>query len=72
MKDVENIFHDLVSADMKIKEFKTLCQTAWSKPFGYLMIDLTKDKFLGKYRVGLGTGSSFANQYYLPETDPLS
>ena len=65
MKDVENIYQDLISADMKIKEFKTLCQLAWKEPFGDLIIDLTKDKYLGKYRVGL-------NQYYLPETDPLS
>ena len=65
MKDVENIYQDLVSADMIIKEFKTLCQLAWSKPFGYLIIDLTKDRFLGKYRVGV-------DQFYLPESNPLS
>ena len=65
MKDVENIYQDLVSADMVIKEFKTLCQLAWSKPFGYLIIDLTKDRFLGKYRVGV-------DQFYLPESNPLS
>ena len=65
MKDVQNIYQDLASADMQIKEFKTLCQIAWSEDYGYLFIDLTKDKYFGKYRVGL-------NQYFIPETDPLS
>lgn len=59
-RDVENIYRDLVSCDMPIKEFKDLCKLAWSREYGYLIIDLTSDPDVGKYRISW-------NEFYLPK-----
>jgi hypothetical protein len=51
-KNVNHIFNDHASTDMKIEEFRKLCKTAWEKPHGFLVIDLSSNKNNGKYRCG--------------------
>ena len=45
---------------MPIEEFKQLCKKIWSKPHGFLVIDLSSEKHNGKYRCCL-------DNFYFPE-----
>ncbi len=58
-KNVSHIYNDHVSTDMSKDDFKRLCKAAWSKPHGFVVIDLSSEKCKGKYRSGLDT-------FYLP------
>ena len=51
-KNINHIYNDHVSQDMSKDEFKKLCKTAWEKPHGFVVIDLTSKKHDGKYRSG--------------------
>jgi hypothetical protein len=64
LRDVESIYHDIGGCDMHIKEFKKLCSLAWSKKYGHLIIDLSKGRNEGKYRIGI-------NKVFVPETSPF-
>ena len=55
LKNVNHIYNDHVSSDMSKEEFRTLCKTAWEKPYGFTIIDLSRKKEGGKYRAGLDT-----------------
>ena len=59
LKNINHIYNDHVSSDMDEEEFKTLCNTAWEKPYGFAVIDLSSKKDGGKYRVDLDT-------FYIP------
>ncbi len=63
LRDVQDIYHDLVGMDMNIQEFKQLCNLAWSKSFCFLIIDLTKNRNNGKYRLNF-------HDVYIPKTNP--
>ena len=39
--------------NMTLVEFKYLTSTCWNKQYHHLTIDMTKDKFCGRYRLGL-------------------
>ncbi|DAC81558.1 TPA_asm: FtsK [Hydra adintovirus] len=52
-KNVNHIYNDHVSNDMKLDEFKKFCNEAWSKKHGFVVIDLSSDLLNGKYRSGL-------------------
>ena len=39
--------------DMTLNEFKLLTSTCWNKSFQPLTIDMTKDKYTGRYILGL-------------------
>ena len=39
---------------------RKLCKTAWAKPHGFLVIDLSNNKHNGKYRCGF-------DLFYIPE-----
>ena len=39
--------------DMTLNEFKLLISTCWNKIYQPLTIDMTKDKYTGRYRLGL-------------------
>ena len=54
-KNINHIYNDHVNSDMDKEEFRTLCNTAWVKPHGFAVIDLSSKKDGGKYRVGLDT-----------------
>ena len=39
--------------DMTLNEFKFLTSTCWSEKYKPLTIDMAKDKYTGRYRLGL-------------------
>ena len=60
-KNVNHIYYDHVSADMDKEEFKKFCKYCWSKPNGFIFIDLTSNIDNGKYRSGF-------DNFYFPNT----
>ena len=56
--DVRNIYQDKTSMDMTLKEYKYLTSTCWNEKYQPLKIDMTKDRYQGRYRLGLS--STFA------------
>ena len=62
--DVRNIYQDKASMYMKLDEFNYLTSTCWNEPFKPITIDMTKDKFTGRYRLGL-------NSIFVPNTSPF-
>ena len=52
-RDVQNLYQDKVSMDMTLNEFKLLTSTCWNKNYQPPTIDMTKDKYQGRYRLGL-------------------
>ena len=63
-KDVQNIYQDKASMDMTVKEFKDLTSTCWDEKYQPLTIDMTKDKYTGRYRLGL-------NSMFVPDSSPF-
>ena len=47
--------------DMTLNEFKYLTSTSWNKNYQPLTIDMTKNKYTGRYRLGL-------NNIFVPDT----
>ena len=64
IRDVQNLFQDKASMDMTIDEFKLLGNSCWQTNFQPLTIDMTKDKCVGRYRLGL-------NSIFVPNSDPF-
>ena len=62
--DVRNIYQDKASMDMTLDEFKYLTSTCWNQNYQPLTIDMTKDKFCGRYRLGL-------NSIFVPDSSPF-
>ena len=62
--DVRNIYQDKASMDMTLDEFKYLTSTCWNKNYQPLTIDMTKDKYTGRYRLGL-------NSIFVPDSSPF-
>ena len=50
--------------DMTLIEFKYLTSTCWNKNYQPLTIDLTKDKYTGRYRLGL-------KNIFVPNSSPF-
>ena len=63
-RDVQNLYQDKASMDMTLNDFKLLTSTCWSKGFQPLTIDMTKDQYTGRYRLGL-------NSIFVPDTTPF-
>ena len=63
-RDVINLYQDKASMDMNLNEFKLLTSTCWNKNYQPLTIDKTKDKNMGRYRLGL-------NSIFVPNTSPF-
>ena len=53
--DVRNNYQDKASMDMALNEFKILNSTCWKKNYRPLTIDMSKDKYTGRYRLGLNS-----------------
>ena len=51
-RDVQNLYQNEGSMDMTPDEFKYLTSTCWDKKYQPLTIDLTKDKYTCRYRLG--------------------
>ena len=47
--DVRNIYQDKASMDMTLDEFKYLTSICWNEKYQPLTIDMTKDKYTGRY-----------------------
>ena len=62
--DVRNIYQDKASMDMTLNEFKYLTSTRWNKNYQSLTIDMTKDKYTGRYRLGL-------DNIFVPDSSPF-
>jgi len=64
LKNCNHIYNDHVSTDMSKDEFRKLCKIVWEQPHGFVVLDLTSDKYNGKYRCGL-------DEFYIIEDPPL-
>ena len=62
--DVRNIYQDKSSMDMTLNEFKYLTSICWNGKYQPLTIDMTKDKYTGRYRLGL-------NSIFVPDSSPF-
>ena len=62
--DVRNIYQDKASMDTTLDEFKYLTSTCWNKNYQPFTIDMTKDKYTGRYRLGL-------NSIFVPNSSPF-
>ena len=63
-RDVLNLYQDKSSMDMTLKEFKILTSICGNKSYQPLTIDMTKDKYTGRYRLGL-------NSIFVPNSSPF-
>ena len=63
-RDVIISYQDKASMDMTLNEFKYLTNICWDKKYNPLTIDMTKDKFTGRYRLGL-------NSIFVPDSSPF-
>ena len=63
-RDVQNLYQDKASMDMTLNEFKLLTSTCWNEKYQPLTIDMTKDKFTGRYRINL-------NSIFVPISSPF-
>ena len=59
LKNMNHIYSDHASSDMKSEEFRDMCKKIWGGPHDFTVIDLTRDKDVGKYR-------KCFDEFYLP------
>ena len=52
-RDVLDLYQVKSSMDMTLNEFKFLTSTCWNEKYLPLTIDMIKDKYTGRYRLGL-------------------
>ena len=62
--NVRNIYQNKVSMDMTFDEFKYLTSTCWNEKYHPFTIDMTKDKYTGRYQLGL-------NSIFVPDSSPF-
>ena len=62
--DVRNIYQDKASMDMTLDESEYLTCTCWNDKYQPLTIDMTTDKYTGRYRLGL-------NSLFVPNSNPF-
>ena len=53
--DVRNNYQDKSSMDVTLNEFKLITSTCRNEKYQPLTIDMTKDKYTGRYRFGLNS-----------------
>ena len=63
-RDVQNLYQDKASMDMSLNEFKYLTSTCWNAKYEPLIFDMTKDKYQGRFRLGL-------NSIFVPDSSPF-
>ena len=54
-RDKINLYQDKTPMDMTLNEFKLLTCTCWNEKYQTLTIDMTKDKYTGRYRLALAS-----------------
>ena len=52
-RNVQTFNQDKASKEMTLYECKYITSTCWDKKYQPLTIDMTKDKYTGRYRLGL-------------------
>ena len=62
--DVRNIYQEKASMDKTLDEFIYLTSTCWNQNYQPLTIDMTKDKYTGRCRLGL-------NSIFVPDSSPF-
>ena len=63
-RDVLNLYQDKSSMDMTLNEFKLLTSSCWNEKYQPLRIDMTKDKDIGKYSLGI-------NSIFITDSSPF-
>ena len=63
-KDLQILFQDKASMDMNIAEFKELCSMCWQTKYQPLIIDMSKEMYQRKYRLGL-------DSIFIPKSNPF-
>ena len=63
-REVQNLYKDKASMDMTLNEFKYLTCICWNKNYQPVTIDMTKDKYTERYRLGL-------NSIFVPDSSPF-
>ena len=63
-RDVQNLYQDKASMDINLNEFKYLTSTCWNEKYQPLTNDMTKDKYIGRYRLG-------RNSMIIPKSSPF-
>ena len=63
-RDVQNLYQDKASMDMTLNEFILLTSTCWNEKYQPLTIDMTKDRYQGRYRLGINT-------IFVPNSSPF-
>ena len=54
-RDVQNLYQDKASTDITLNELKYLTSTCWIEKYKPLTIDMTKNRYQGRYRLGLNS-----------------
>ena len=63
-RDVQNLYQDKASMVLTLNQFKLLTSTFWNEKYQPLTIDMTKDRYQGRYKLGL-------NNMCLPGSSPF-
>ena len=63
-RDVQNQYQGKASMDMSLNEFKILTSICWNRNYQPRTIDMTKDRYQGRYRLGL-------NNIFVPDSSPF-
>jgi len=53
-KTLKYFYETHISGDMEFKEFKELCDKAWSKKYGFVVINLWEEPYCGRYLINYG------------------
>ena len=63
-RDVINLYQDKSFMDMTLNDFKLLTSTCWNEKNQPLTIDMTEDKYTGRYRLALAS-------IFVPDSPPF-
>ena len=63
-RDVLNLYQGKISTDMSLNESKLITSTCWNDQYQPLTIDMTKNRYQGRYKLGL-------NSIFIPNTSPF-
>ena len=63
-RDVQNLYQDKATVDMNLIVFKYFTSTGWNEKYQPLTIDMTKDRYQVRYRLGL-------NSIFFPDSSPF-
>jgi general stress protein 26 len=64
-KTLKYFYETHISADMPLEEFKSICRQAWSKDYGFIVINLWQGAKYGRYNLNYNT-PYIPEQYFGP------